>query len=86
MQRNQIALAVAALAVCCLGALTITTQRTELLVGSYHVGPAIPGKPTHHAQGFGVRAHYFYQLITISSAGLCCRWSAASSNGCVCAC
>jgi hypothetical protein len=52
------------LAVCCLGALTITNQRTELLVGSYHVGPAIPGKPTHHAQGFGVSKSQ--QLITSS--------------------
>jgi hypothetical protein len=42
--RGVIALAVAALAVVCLGALTITSQRTELLVSSYN-GRAAPARP-----------------------------------------
>ena len=54
------ALAVAALAVVCLGALTITSQRTELLVGSYgikrstltgHNGAA----PPHQPHGYGTK-------------------------------
>ena len=49
-----IALAVAALAVVCLGALSITSQRNELLVGSYNVGHDMPGKPAHvQPHGFG---------------------------------
>lgn len=52
--RGLIALAVAALAVVCLGAMTITSQRTELLVGSYNVGHNMPGKPAQvQPHGFG---------------------------------
>ena len=48
------ALAVAALAVVCLGALTVTHQRTELLVGSYNVGRGMPGKAAPQSpRGFG---------------------------------
>lgn len=47
--KGVIVLAVAALAVVCLGALTITSQRTELLVGSYNAramhGQAAPHPP-----------------------------------------
>jgi hypothetical protein len=54
--RGVIALAVAALAVVCLGALTITSQRTELLVGSYN-GRAAPGQAAPHApRGLGKSA------------------------------
>jgi len=55
--RSLIALAVAALAVVCLGALTITSQRTELLVGSYNVGRSMPGKPALvQPHGYGNQA------------------------------
>jgi hypothetical protein len=56
--RSLAALAVAALAVVCLGALTITSQRTELLVGSYGIKRSTlvghPGAaPPHQPHGYG---------------------------------
>jgi len=57
LNRGLIALAVAALAVCCLGALTITSQRTELMVGSYNVGRPAPNTAApHQPHGYGNQA------------------------------
>jgi hypothetical protein len=57
MSRSLIALAVAALAVVCLGTLTVTHRRTELLVGSYHVGRAPGAKEApHQPAGYGNQA------------------------------
>lgn len=55
MSRSLVALAVAALAVVCLGTLTVTHRRTELLVGSYHVGGRVPNTKDapHQPAGYG---------------------------------
>jgi len=58
MSRSLVALAVAALAVVCLGTLTVTHRRTELLVGSYHVGGRVPNTKDapHQPAGYGNQA------------------------------
>ena len=90
MPLPEAALAVAALAVVCLGALTITSQRTELLVGSYHVngrpkaGQAAPAQPHGYGTGRAARLPrapvWLLQRVLRGPAAACGRDPPASSR------
>lgn len=75
MSRGLIALAVAALAVVCLGTLTVTSRRTELLVGSYHVG----GGPVAGKQGMPHQPAGYGKYIPCRAGG---AWSPPGPTAC----
>ena len=68
MTRGLLALAVAALAVMCLGMITITSQRTELLVGSFVPRKDKLGHTPSAPHGYGARLSVYRCL---------CMWAAA---------